>query len=234
MLDTHHLKFTMPDIQPLDHLAENKPGLTALDEQMPGSTYSETICEQEVMVKLEPDSKDFQTLCQTGNGDASTAPDQNRQLWIAGTEKSDDERSVNIFLHDKYRLNPVARATNDQREYTPPIKELPFSDDKEKVEMVYNSLMGIQCRSSEMTLAPEPRDQHVTPEVTVNEYKAGSEEIQEEIVFDFNMTDLGTTNENGYSQVAASSNSYICSTCGQSFGSFNLFQEHQCKTVTEQ
>ncbi|CAK6977466.1 zinc finger protein 16-like [Scomber scombrus] len=233
MLDTHHLKFTMPDNQPLEHLAETKPGLTALDEQMPGSTYRETVCEQEVMVKLEPDSKEFQTHCQTGNGVATAAPDQNRLLWIAGTEKSDDERSVSIFLHDKYRLNPVARAANDQREYTPPIKDLPFAEDKEKVERVYNSLIGIQCRSSDMTLAPELRDQRVTPEVTVNEYTARSEETQEEIVFDFNMTDL-CTNQNGYSQVATSSNSYICSTCGQSFGSFNLFQEHQCKNITEQ
>lgn len=229
--------FTMPDNQPLEHLAEPKTGLAALDGQLPGSTYSETVCEQVVMVKLEPDSKDFQTLSQTGNDDATAAPDQS-QLWTTGTEKSDDatDQSVCVFLHDvKYHLNPTAGAANDQREHASPIKDLPFLDDKEKVEMMHNdqySLLGIQCRSSDMTLASEQQEQHVTQEVAVNEYTAGSDRTQEGDVFDFNITGSGN-HENNCSGDATRQNCYICSTCGQSFDSFSLFQKHQCKNISE-
>ncbi|KAM7379717.1 hypothetical protein PAMP_005248 [Pampus punctatissimus] len=235
VVEAHHMMFTMPDDQPLEHLAEPKTGLAASDQQLHGSAYGETVCEQVVIVKLEPDSKDFQTLSQTGNSDATAAPDQ-RQLWTTGTVKSDDaaEQSVCVFLNDvKYHLSPTVGAANDQREYASPIKDLPFLDDKEKVEMIHNSLMEIQSGSSDMTLAPELRDHHVTQEVAVNDYTTGSDRTQEGSVFDFNMIGSGNC-ENNCSRDATRQNHFICSTCGQSFDSFSLFQTHQCKVITEQ
>ncbi|KAM7400156.1 hypothetical protein PAMA_004718 [Pampus argenteus] len=230
MLEAHHMMFTMPDDQPMEHQAEPKTGPAASDQQLHGSAYGETVCEQVVIVKLEPDSKDFQTLSQTGNNDATTAPDQS-QLWTTGTVKSDDaaEQSVCVFLNDvKYHLSPA-----DQREYASPIKDLPLLDDKEKVEMIHNSLMEIQGRSSDMTLAPDLQDHHATQEMAVNDYTTGSDRTQEGSVLDFNMAGSGNC-ENNCSEGANRQNRFICSTCGQSFARFSSFQTHQCKVITEQ
>ncbi|XP_070774823.1 zinc finger protein 107-like [Enoplosus armatus] len=74
-----------------------------------------------------------------------------------------------------YHLSPGAGAASEQQGYTSPIKDLPFLDHKEKEEMMHNdqySMMGMQSRSSDVTLAPELQDQHVTQEVAVNEYTA--------------------------------------------------------------
>ena len=193
MLEAPHLMFTLPDNQPLQNLAEPKTGLSALEEQLPGSTYSEPAGEPTVMVKLEPNGENFQTLSQAGTDNGTGAPDQS-QLWTSGMEKSGDatEQNVCVLLqHDvKYHLSPAAGASNEQQGYTSPIKDLPFLDEKEKDEMMHNdqySMMGMQSTSSDMTLPPELQDQHITQEVTVT---------QEGGVFEFNMTTSGDHEDN--------------------------------------
>ncbi|XP_078120244.1 uncharacterized protein LOC144526566 [Sander vitreus] len=234
VLEAHHLMFTMPDSQPLKNLAEAKTGLSALEEQFLGTAYGEAAGEQTVTVKLEPNGEDFQTLL-TDNG--TGAPDH-RQLWTSGIEKSSDpDQTVCVLLHDaKYHLNPAAGAANGQQGFTSPIRDLPFLDDKEKEETMHNnqySMMGMQSRSSDMTLAPELQDQHIASEAAVNEYTALSDRTREGGVFEFNMSASGNQADNCDGD-AARQNGFICSSCGQSFDSFNLFQRHQCKNITEQ
>ena len=239
MLEGHHLMFTMPDNQPLKNLAEPTAGLTGLEEQLPGSTYSERVGEQTVMVKLEPNGEDFTTLSETGTDNGTGASDQS-QLWTSGIEKTEDatDQNVCVLLHDvKYPLSPPAvGAASEQQGYTSPIKDLPFLNHKEKDEMMHGdqySLMGMQSRSSDMSLAPELQDQHMTQEVAVNEYAAVSDRTHEGGVFDFNMSASGDR-EDSCGGDPNRQNCFICSTCGQSFDSFSLFQTHQCQNITEQ
>lgn len=222
MLETHHLMFTLPDNEPLKNLVEPKTGLSHLEEQLPGSTYSEPVAEQTVTVKLEPNGEDFQTLSQAGTENGSAASDQN-QLWTSALEKSGDEQNVCILLQDvKYHLSPAAGATNEQQGYTSPIKDLPFLDHKEKEDPF--SLMGIQTRSSDLTLAPELHEQNMIQEVTVNEFTAAGGRTQGGGVFEYDMT----TSDGLEGGDATAQNCFICSACGQSFDSFSLFQTHQC------
>ncbi|XP_074508193.1 uncharacterized protein LOC141777640 [Sebastes fasciatus] len=236
VLEAHHLMFTMPDSQPLKNLAEHKTGLAALEEQLLGTSYSEAVGEQTVMVKLEPRGEGFHTLSQAGTDNGT---DQS-QLWTPGTEKSGDtEETVCVLLHDvKYHLSPAAGAANEQQGYTSPIRDLPFLDDKDKEEMMHSdeySMLGMQPRSSDMTLVPELQDQHVAPELAVNEFTAVSDRTHEGGVFEFNMTASGNHVDNcGGEDAAARQNCFICSTCGQSFDSFSSFQRHQCQNIPEQ
>lgn len=233
MLEAHHLMFTMPDNQPLKNLAEPKTGLAALEEQLPGSAYSEPVGEQTVMIKLEPSAEEFQTLSQAGT---DNGPDQS-QLWTSGIEKSGDaiDQNVCVLLPDvRYPLSPAAEAANEQQGYTSSIKDLPFLDHKGNEEMTSDqySVMGMQSTSSDMTLAPELQDQHIRQEVAVNEFTAVSDRTHEGGVFEFNLTASGYHQDN-CGRNANGQNCFICSSCGQSFDSFSLFQRHQCKTITE-
>lgn len=236
MLEAHHLMFTMPDNQPLKNLAEPKTGLAALEEQLPGSAYSEPVGEQTVMIKLEPSIEDFQTLSQAGTDNGTGAPDQS-QLWTSGIEKSGDaiDQNVCVLLPDvRCPLSAAAEAANEQQGYTSSIKDLPFLDHKGNAEMMTSnqySVMGMQSTSSNMTLEPELQDQHIRQEVAVNEFTAVSDGTHEG-VFEFNLTASGDHQDN-CGQNANGQNCFICSSCGQSFDSFSLFQRHQCKTITE-
>ncbi|XP_070701065.1 zinc finger protein 208-like [Pempheris klunzingeri] len=234
VLDAHHLMFA--DNQPLKNLEEPKTALAALEEQLPGASYCEPVGEQTVMVKLEPNGEHF--LSQAGTANGTGAPDQS-QLWTSGMEKSSDatEQNVCLLLHDvKYHLSPAAGPANEQQGYTSPMKELPFLNHTEKEEMTHNDqypVMGMPSRSSDVTLAPELQDQHITPEVAVSEYTAARDRTHEGAAFEFNMTASGD-HEDGCGGDANRQNCFICSTCGQSFNSFSLFQRHQCKNITEQ
>ncbi|KAA8587783.1 hypothetical protein FQN60_016645 [Etheostoma spectabile] len=184
--EAHHLMFTMPDSQPLKNLAEAKTGLAASEEQFLGTAYGEAAAEQTVMVKLEPNGEDFQTLL-TDNG---TGAPGHRQQWTSVIEKSSGpDQTVCVLLHDaKDHLSPAAGAANGQQGFTSPIRDLPFLDDKEKEETVHNnqySMMGMQSRSSDMTLAPELQDHHTAPDAAVNEYTALSDRTREGGVFEF-------------------------------------------------
>uniref|UniRef100_A0A3B4TP69 C2H2-type domain-containing protein n=1 Tax=Seriola dumerili TaxID=41447 RepID=A0A3B4TP69_SERDU len=232
VLEAHRLMITMPDNPPLENLAEPRTGPAAFEEQLPGS---EAAGEQTVMVKVEPNGEDFHTLSQAGPDSGTGAPDQS-QLWTSGIEKSSDptEQTVCVLLHDvKYHLSPAAGTANQQQGYTSPVKDLPFLEDKEKEEMMHSdqfSVMGIQSRSSDMTLTSELRDQHIIHEVTVNDYSAVSDPTHEGTAFEFNMTSSSNREDNCD---RTRQNCFICSSCGQSFGNFTLFERHQCKSITE-
>ncbi|XP_034008884.1 zinc finger protein Xfin-like [Trematomus bernacchii] len=221
MLEPHHLMLTMPDNQPLKNLAEPRTGPAEPEEQEPIITYREAAGEQTVTVKLEPNGEDYHPLSQAGSHNSTGATEQS-QLWTSGMEQSsDEEQTVCVLLRDKYHLSP------EQQEYTPQINDLPFLGAKEKGEMMHNDQYSMMhSRNTNMTLAPELQDQHVDQEA-VSEYTAVRDRAQEGGVFEFNISDNcggDTTRQN----------CFICSSCGQSFDSFSLFQRHPCQSATEQ
>lgn len=218
--------FTVPDNQPLEKMTESKTGLASFREQLPGSVYGEAVSVETVMVKVEPNAQDIQIVSQTGTDSGSGASDQSR-LWTSGTEKSSDatDQTVCVLKHDVKHLSP------EQPGYTSPINNLPFLDAKEKEEMMHGdhySLMGMQSRSSDLTLAPELQDGHVIQVVAVNDYSPVIDSTQEVGVFEFNMTASGN-HEGSRGGDATRRKCFICSNCGQRFDSFSLFQRHQCK-----
>lgn len=214
MLEPHHLMLTMPDNQTLKNLAEPRTGPAEPEEQEPTITYREAAGEQTVTVKLEPNGEDYHPLSHN-----STGATEQSQLWTSGMEQSsDEEQTVCALLRDKYHLSP------EQQEYTPQVSDLPFLGAKEKGEMMHNDQYSMMhSRNTNMPLVPELQDQHVDQEA-VSEYTAVRDRTQEGGVFEFNVSDGDTTRQN----------CFICSSCGQSFHSFSLFQSHPCQSVTEQ
>lgn len=238
MLDPHHLMFTLPDNQLLQNLAEPKNGLPPFEEPLAGPTYSEASREETVMVKLEPNGEDFQGLAQVGGDDGAGAADQS-QLWTSGMEKSSDapEQTVCVLLQDvKYHLGPAAAAASEQQGYTSQLKDLPLLDNKENEEMMPNdqySVIGIQPSSSDVILTPEPHDQHVAHKVPASDYNPASDRTPEGGAFGFNTT-ASAGHEGDGDEDSSGQNCFICSSCGQSFDSFSMFQRHQCEKITEQ
>ncbi|XP_031726543.1 uncharacterized protein LOC116396219 [Anarrhichthys ocellatus] len=233
VLEAHHPMFAMPENQSPKNLAEPKTGLAASEEQLLGSAYGEAAGEQTVMVKLEPNGEDFHTLSRAG---AENGTDHS-QLWAPGIEKSSDtEQTIRVMLRDvKYHLSPATGAANEQPGYTSPIRDMSFLNDKEEEEMTQAdqySAMGVHSRRPDGTL--EQQDQHVTQELSVNEYAAVSARTHGGGGFEFNMAASGNRAVNCDTEDATGQNCFICSTCGQSFDSFSSFQRHQCKNVTEQ
>lgn len=237
MLEAHNLMFTMSDNQQLKSLAEPKTGLTALEEHLPGSMYSEPepACEQTVMIKLEPNVEDFQT--RSGPDSGAGAPDQSR-LWASGVEKSGEatEPNICVLVPDvRYPLSPASEVADEQQGQTSPIKAPPFMDHKENEAVLTSdqySVMGIHSTSCDMSLAPELQDQQIVQEVAVNEYGAVSDGTFEGCVFEFDPT-ASSNHENSCGQDTNGQNCFICSSCGKSFDSFSLFQRHQCGNIPE-
>lgn len=214
---------SMPDQPPMENQAEPQAGLAAaFKDQLPAAG------EQTVMVKVE----DFQTLSQAGTDNGAGAAEQS-QLWTSGLEKRGDatEQTVCVLLHDvKYDLSPAA-AANQQQGFSPPVKDLPYLDGQEKEEMMHSdqfSVMGMQ------TLSAELPDHDIIQEVTVSDYSTvGGDQTQGRAAFEFNMTTVGEHEGCGSDNTTTRKNCFICSSCGQSFVNFNLFQRHQCKSVAE-
>lgn len=229
---------TMPDHPPLESLAEPRTGPAAFEDQLPGG---EAGGEQTVMVKVE----DFQTVSQVGTDNDTGAPDQS-QLWTSGLEKRNvTEQTVCVLLHEvKYNPRSAAAAAaagasqqqqQQQLGFSPPIKDLPFLDGKEKQEVMLSdqfSVMGMQPRSSDMTLTDELQDHDIIQQVTVS-YSTVGDQTDGGAAYEFNMTTVGHHDGCGPDNTDTTQKCFICSSCGQSFGSFNLFQQHQCKSVTE-
>ncbi|XP_034039640.1 zinc finger and BTB domain-containing protein 41-like [Thalassophryne amazonica] len=175
---------------------------------MPNNHPLENLC---VDAKVEQ-NEDFQTLGQAENDVGSDTAAQNR-LWI---EKS----SGTIVLHDiEYQLSPTAPA--EHRKDASPNKRLPYVNDKEAMEMIHSGHypLGMPPTSS------DKQDQLIIEEVVVSEYSAVTDSSQE--VFEFKITNSGGCEDDG-SADAARQNCVICSSCGQSFNSFCVFQSHQC------
>lgn len=225
MLETHHLMFSLPHNQLANHVAEAKNGLVAVGEQVPSSAGCERGGAQTVTVKLEPNGENAPTLHETGphNGVYQS------QLWTSGLERSGDAAEQNLFL----LLPDVKYPLNGQPGYTSPVKTLPFLEHKDNDGMMGKnlySLMGVQPRSSDVTLASEWQDKHVAQEAEAREPVAGSDRTHEAAAFEFN---AAATGDGGSGQDASRQNIFVCSTCGLSFYSFSLFQRHQCEGVTE-
>ncbi|KAM3605480.1 uncharacterized protein V6R79_026138 [Siganus canaliculatus] len=235
ILEAHHLMFTMPDNQPLKNLSEPKTGLAALEQQSPGSMYSEPSGERAVMVKLESHPEDFQSLTQTGTDNASEKPDQS-QGWTSGLEGSDhaSQQHICVLLQDvKYHFSPAGAAGGEQQGYTSPLNDLPFIDNKEKDELMITdqySLMGMQARSCDVTAESLLQDQHVKPEVTDGGCTTGSNRTREGGALEFSMAASDKHEDN----CSIDMSSFICSSCGQSFDNFSLFQRHQCTDIMVQ
>ncbi|AWP03670.1 putative zinc finger protein 236-like [Scophthalmus maximus] len=240
VLEAHHLMFTMPGNHLLENPAEPKPDLAAYEEQLPAE---EAPGEHVVMVKVEPNrGEDFPTLGQARPDGGTGALDQS-ELWMSGLGKSGDDddddamvRTVCVLSHDvKYQLGPAA--ANGQQGYacTSPVKDLPFVNDREKEEMMHNdqyAAMGLQSRSSDLALASELQDQRATREAAVNDYGAASDGTLDGAAFELDMTSTGDHEDNCGGD-ASRQNCFICSSCGQSFDSFSLFQRHLCKNIPE-
>ncbi|XP_029970092.1 zinc finger protein 236-like isoform X2 [Salarias fasciatus] len=225
VLDSHRMMFTMPDNQQPDPLSAPASRLTALEEQLPGHSF----LEEPVVVKLEPkEAFHGQAAAEANVGGANQS-----QLWTTGPEKSNGvpEQPVCMLLHDvKYHLSPGA--PGEQLGYISPSKDLTFVDEKETDGDQY-SVAGMQPSSSDVTLAPEPHDQNVLREAAVDDYGALSDTGHHGGIFSFNMSEVGE-HEDSCDADAAMHNSFICANCGQSFGTFDMFQRHHCEKVAEQ
>ncbi|XP_047446546.1 zinc finger protein 236-like [Mugil cephalus] len=236
VLETHQLMFTIPENHVLENTVEPKNQLAPLEEPLPGHIYSETVNKEAVVVRLEPNREDLQTLSQGGSASSTGAAEQS-QLWPPAINASGEapEESVCVLLQDvKFHLSPAAGAPGELQGYPTPIKHPPFLD-KEKEDVLHNhqySVRGMQPRSLEITLAPEPHDQHIKHEVSGNDYSAASDGSHGGGVFEFNVT--ASSDHEDICGDAPGENSFICSSCGQSFESFNMFQRHQCEKITEQ
>ncbi|KAM9323100.1 uncharacterized protein KZ484_021199 [Pholidichthys leucotaenia] len=236
VLEAQHLMFSVPDNQLLQNLVEPRNGHGALEDQLPGALYSEPVGEDTVMVKLEANRPDFQPLNHLGVDNGSGTLNQS-ELWSSGVEKSSDipDQSSCVLLQDvKGHAGPVARGANKPHQYTSPIKDLPFLVNKENGHMMRSdqySVLGVQPRSSDITLLAKPQDQHITQEVVMNDYSSLSDQTHDGGIFEYNMTASGSHEEDCSGNARQSS--YICSSCGQSFDSFSLFQMHQCDKFSE-
>ncbi|KAK2896015.1 hypothetical protein Q8A73_015503 [Channa argus] len=223
MLDAHHLMFTVPDGQLLGNLSEPETGLTAFRDHLPGSLYSG---EPTLTAKVG----NFQTLSQAATDGAS--PDGS-QLWTSETDKSSvaAEQSICVLLHDVKYLSPAAGAVGEQQGYASPSNNLLFVDDKDKEDVVHSDQYSVIPRNSDVTAAPELQHQHVAQELAVI-YSPASDRTQDGGVFELHMIGSGS-HEDVCDGDTAKQSSFICSSCGQSFDSFTLFQRHQCKTIAE-
>lgn len=220
--------FTMPENQHLKDLAEPQTGLTALEEHLQGSAYSE----QTVMIQLEPN-----VIFQAVADNEMAAPDHH-QLWTAGIEKSAEvtEQNVDVPVPDvRYPISPAAEVTNEQQGCDSPIKSLPFVEHKNKNEEMVTgdqySLIGTHSDGSDLTVAPEP-DKGFKQEVAVTKHARVSDHTHERGVFEFDLTESGGRKDT-CGQDNNGQNCFICSACGQSFDSFSSFQMHRCKNITE-
>ncbi|CAN9502766.1 unnamed protein product [Ophioblennius macclurei] len=233
VLDAHHMMFTMPDSKQLDLLAAPASRLTALEEQLSGHPYHETIPDDPVVVKLEP-KEPFQSQAGVDPGGGGGAGQS--QLWTTASEKSNGvpEQPVCVLLQDvNYHLSPAA--PGEQLGYMAAGAEV-----KEKDGDPY-PVIEMQPSSSDMTLAPEPHDQNVlrhdpAAAAAADDYGALSDRTHHGNIFTFDVAEAGDHEDGCASSAdtAAAANSFICANCGQSFSSFDMFQRHHCEKVAEQ
>ncbi|KAM4605787.1 uncharacterized protein ACJ7VT_017958 [Polymixia lowei] len=244
MLD--HLVYKTHDNQLLENPAEPKTGSSILEEQLPSSGFSERSGKQSLVVKVEPEVEDVQTLKQSGNEHGTDAADQNH-LWTSGIEKSSGTPPVpggsnvitqnDVVSHNmEYCLSPVGGAASEQRGYASPSKDMCFVDNEDKMEMMQDDqyqITGMASRNLDMTLGPGLQQLPAAEEMVLNKYSSITNSAQDGSVFEFDMT--GSCNlEEGCSVDATKQNCFICSTCGKSFDCLSHFERHLCKHTAEQ
>lgn len=211
-----------------DNLTKPKAAVAVLEEHVSGSAHSE----QTFMIKLEPETEDYQTPSHLGtnNGPATSE----RQLWTVGVETRADATEQNVCALVPNASCPSTRfyeAADKQEECTSPGKSLPFVDHKPNGELMTNEqlVMGIQS-TSELTLAPLMHNQTRKQETVVHEFAIKNNRPHKGGIFEVNSIASGDLESS--EQDFPGYNCFICSSCGKSFDSFNVFQMHQCNNLT--
>ncbi|XP_028327745.1 zinc finger and BTB domain-containing protein 49-like isoform X1 [Gouania willdenowi] len=206
LLESHHLTFTMPDGPQVENLVELKNGLMAQDGEFP---HGVTESKETVTVKQEPNEEDLQTVGHLGVHGGTEEMDQS-QLWASGSEKNSNapEQTVCVLLPDA--------STKDKHEAT-------CNNNQYLV-------MGFHPKRLDSTHSYEPHDQQSLHE---NDYNATSDGTHNGEAFEFKM-DFSSNHEDQNKADAVMENTFICASCGQSFGNFDTFQGHLCDKVSEQ
>ncbi|XP_060940540.1 uncharacterized protein LOC133018237 [Limanda limanda] len=220
LLEAHHLMFTIPENHSLENVAQLKPDLVTFEDQLASRAE---LADHTVTVKLESNGGDFPILSQERPDGGTVALDQS-ELWTSGTEQSREatvQTDCVIQSHDiKCELSPATATVPPGCTCASPIKDLPFLNDKENVHMMHLDF-----------LASELQDQHAAREV--NNRVSASVGTGEGAGFEIDMTSLGNHEYHEDSCDGARGNCFICSSCGQSFDTFILFQHHPCKNISD-
>ncbi|MEQ2229381.1 hypothetical protein ILYODFUR_018236, partial [Ilyodon furcidens] len=221
LLDSHHLMFSVPENQLMENYVETSNGPTAAEEHFPAPAYSHSIKEEPMTVKLEPNMENFLTTSQIGTDSRAGAVD-NGLLWTSAVEESinSPDQPVCVLLQDvKYHHGSPAGGASEQQGFTSPIKDLAFIDNKAKEDQYL--AVGLQQRTS-----------NPSHELTARDFCSESEGLNHDSVYEFTLRASDSYEDTcGGDPIRQN---YICSSCGQSFDSFRIFQEHQCEKLPEQ
>lgn len=228
MIEANHPMLTVSE----DNLTKPKAGVAVLEGHVPGSAHSE----QTLMIKLEPNMEDYQTLSQLGTSNGPATSEQ-CQLWTTGEETSTDPTEQNIcalaLVPDvSCQSSRPYEAADKKQECTSTRKNLPFFNHKPSGELMTSDqlVMGIQS-TSELTLAPVVHDQTRKQEIVIHEFTITNNRPHKGDVFEVNPIASGDLEESS-KQDFSGHNCFICSSCGKSFDSFSVFQMHQCNNLT--
>lgn len=206
---------------PEDNLAKLKPGVAVLEEHVPGSAHSE----QTLAIKLEPHMEDYQTLSQLGTND-SPATSEHSQLWTIGAETSGDATEQNIRALAPGDACPNSRTcegAEKQQGCASRGKNLLFAEHKPSEELMTSDQLVTHSISDQV------QGHAMKQEVAVHTFAITNDSPHKGDVFEVNLMASGDHEGSSEQQDFSGHNCFICSSCGQSFNSFGLFQMHQCK-----
>ncbi|XP_038135283.1 zinc finger protein 189-like [Cyprinodon tularosa] len=221
MLEAHHVMFTVPDNQLMENYGETSNGPTAAEEQFPGPAFTHSIKEEPMTANQQPSQENFLSSSQIGTDNRAGAADK-PLFWTSAAEEnmeSPDEPMCVLLQDVKYHHGSPGGGASEQQGFTSQMKDLAFIDNKAKKDPYL--AVGLQQRTS-----------NLSHELAAGDFCSESDAINQEGVYEFNRR-ASDSYEDGCSGDPSRQN-YICSSCGQSFDSFHIFQEHQCEKVSEQ
>ncbi|XP_021165590.2 zinc finger protein 865 [Fundulus heteroclitus] len=222
MLEAHHLMFSVPDNQLMENYVETSNGPPAAEEgQSPGPAFSHAVKEEPAPANLEPNGDTFLGVSQADADDRAGAADK-RLLWTSAVEESFDgpDQSVCVLLQDvKYHVGSAAAGGSEQQGFASPLNDLAFIDNKAQEDQY--STAALQHRTSDLS-----------HELAARDFCPERDGVSQDGVYEFTLR-ASDRYEDACGGDPARQN-YICSSCGQSFDSFHIFQEHQCDKVPEQ
>lgn len=226
MIEANHPMLAVSE----DNPTNPKAGVAVLEDHVPGSAHGE----QPLMIKLEPNMEDYQTLSRLGTNNGPATSEQ-CPLWTTGVETSTGpaEQNVCALVPDvSCQGGRPYEAADQQQECPSPRKNLPFFHHKPSGELMASDqlVMGIQS-ASELPLAPVVHDQTRKQEVAIHKFSITNDGPHEGGGFEVNPIASGDLEESS-EQDFSGHNCFICSSCGKSFDSFRVFQMHQCNNPT--